>query len=91
MLFWLILHSLQLSGAEAAEPESSGEKWTSSFMKIDGGHFYEDSLEITKDGGEGTHQAARRVPGAAPLLAAPGTLLGAWWPPLVPLLPIWPP
>src|SRR4051812_1137368 len=33
-------------------------------MKIDGGQFYEDSLEITEDGGEGTHQAARRVPGA---------------------------
>src|SRR3954471_24586232 len=86
MLFWLVLHSLQLFGAEAAEPEFSGEKWTSSclikstpnVMKIDGGHFYEDSLEITEDGGEGTHQAARRVPGAAPLGRArhpPGCLV----------------
>ena len=31
-------------------------------MKIEEGHFYEDLLEITEDGGEGTHQAARRVP-----------------------------
>ena len=47
-------------------------------MKIDGGHFYEDSLEITEDGGEGTHQEARRVPGAAPLGRAkhpPGCLV----------------
>src|SRR4051812_46727236 len=35
-------------------------------MKIDGGHFYEESLEITEDGSEGTHQVARRVPGATP-------------------------
>ena len=76
---------LQLSGAEIAEAGFSGEKWTSSClirstpnaMKIDVGHFYEDSLEITGDGGEGTHQAARRVPGTATLLAAPGTLLDA--------------
>ena len=33
-------------------------------MKVDGVHFYEESLEITEDGGEGTHQAARRVPSA---------------------------
>src|SRR4051812_22328751 len=33
-------------------------------MKIDGGHFYEESLEITKDGGEWTHQAVKRVHGA---------------------------
>ena len=52
-------------------------------MKIDGGHFYEDSLEITEDGGEGTLQAARRVLGVAPLGRArhpPGcrvALLGA--------------
>ena len=26
MLFWLILHSLQLSGAEATEPGFSGKK-----------------------------------------------------------------
>src|ERR1041385_137484 len=92
MLFWLILHSLQLSGAEAAEPEFSGKKWIPSClirsspnaMKFYGEHFYEDWLGITGGGGEGTHQAARRVPGAAPLLAAPGTLLGAWWPPSVP-------
>ena len=50
MLFWLVLHSLQLYGAEAAEPEFGGEKWTSicsirstpNAMKIDGGHFYEN-------------------------------------------------
>src|SRR4051812_42716425 len=47
-------------------------------MKIDGDHFYEELLESTKDGGEGTHQAARRVPGAAPLGRArhpPGCLV----------------
>ena len=74
MLFWLVLHSLQLSGAEAAEAEFSGEKWTSSClirstpnaMKIDGGQFYEDSLELTEDGGEGTHRATRRVSGVPP-------------------------
>src|SRR3954466_14213577 len=55
-------------------------------MKIYWECFYEDLLGITEDGGEGTHQAARRVPGVAPLLAAPGTLLGAWWPPSVPPL-----
>ena len=95
MLFWLVLQSLQLSGAEAAESEFSGEKWTPSWliistpnaMKIDRGHFYEESLEITEDGGERTHQAARRVPGAAPLLATPGTLLDAW----CPLSPVRPP
>src|ERR1041385_4297210 len=53
-------------------------------MKFYGEQFLEDLLGITGGGGEGTHQAARRVPGAAPLLAAPGTLLGAWWPPSVP-------
>src|SRR4051812_29101159 len=42
-------------------------------MKIDGDYFYEDLLGLTEDGGEGTHQDARRVPGAAPLLAAPST------------------
>ena len=30
VLFWLVLHSLQLSSAEAAEAGFSGEKWTSS-------------------------------------------------------------
>ena len=30
LLFWLVLHSLQLFGAEAAEQEFSSEKWTSS-------------------------------------------------------------
>src|SRR4051812_12969115 len=47
-------------------------------MKIDRCHFCEESLEITEDGGEGTHQAARRVPGAAPLGRArhpPGCLV----------------
>src|SRR3954471_20049833 len=53
-------------------------------MKFYGEHFYEDLLGVTEGGGEGTHQAARRVPGAAPLLVAPGTLLGAWWPLSVP-------
>src|SRR3954471_19029053 len=86
MLFWLVLHSFQLSDVEASEPGFSGEKWTSSClirstpnaMKIDRGHFYEDSLDITEDGGEGTHQAARRVPGASPLGRAkhpPGCLV----------------
>ena len=63
MLFWLVLHSLQLSSAEAAEAEFSGEKWTSSClirstpnsMKFDVDKFYKDSLEFTEDGGEGTH------------------------------------
>src|ERR1041385_7433390 len=99
MLFWLVLHSLQLSDAKAAEPGFSGEKWTPSCrirsspntMKIYGDRFYGNLLGITEDGGEGTHQAARRVPGAAPLLAVPGTLLDAWWPPSVPLSPIRPP
>ena len=94
MLFWLVLHNLQLSSAEAAEPEFNGENWTPSClirstpnaMKIYGECFYENLLGITEDGGEWTHQAARRVPGAAPLLAAPGTLLDAWWPPSVPPL-----
>ena len=47
-------------------------------MKIDECHFYEDSLEITEDGGEGTHQAAIRVLGAPPLGRArhpPGCLV----------------
>src|SRR3954464_4263664 len=98
MLFWLTLHSLQLSGVEAAEPEFSGEKWTSScgirstpnVIKIDGGHFYEDSLEITKDGGEGTHQSARRLPGA-PLGRAshpPGCLVALLGAPLAYMTPL---
>ena len=96
MLFWLILHSLQLSDAEAAEPEFSGEKWTSSclirstsnVMKIDGGNFYEDSLEITEDGGEGIHQAAIRVPGAAPPRARQAPFWMPGGPPRCPLSPI---
>ena len=72
MMFWLVLHNWQLSGAEAAEAEFSGEKWTSSClirstpnsMKFDVDHYFEDSLEETKDGPEGTHQGSRRVPGA---------------------------
>src|SRR4051794_22940823 len=86
MLFWLVLHSLQLFVAEAAEAEFSGEKWTSSClikstpnsMKFDVDHFYGDSLEFTKDGPEGTHQATRRVPGTPPLGRArhpPGCLV----------------
>ena len=51
---------------------SAGEKWTSSClirstpnsMKFDVDHYFEDSLEETKDGPEGTHQGSRRVPGA---------------------------
>ena len=72
MLFWLVLHSLQLSDAEAAEVGLSGEKWTSSFlirstpnsMKFDVDYYFEYSLEETKDGPEGTHQGSRRFPGA---------------------------
>src|SRR3954465_6551987 len=99
MLFLLVLHSFQLSGAEAAETGFNGEKWTSSClirstpnsMKIDADHYFEDSLEETKDGPEGTHQGFRRVPGAAPPRArqAPSWMPGG--PPRCPLCPILPP
>ena len=59
-------------------------------MKFDGDHFYEDSLKITEDGGEGTHQAARRVPGTAPPRArqAPSWMPGGSpWCPISPILP----
>ena len=39
-------------------------------------------------GCRGTHEAARRVPGAAQGGAAPGTLLAPWWWPRSPLLVI---
>ena len=32
MFFWLVLHSLQLSGAEAAEPGFSGKKVDTKFL-----------------------------------------------------------
>src|SRR3954471_2872100 len=60
-------------------------------MKFDMKHFYEDSLEFTKYGHEGTHQETRRVPGAPPLVRArhpPGCLVallgapsGLYYPP----------
>src|SRR4051812_32126775 len=60
-------------------------------MKLDVDHYFEDSLEETKDGPEGTHQGSRRVPGAAPPRAcqAPSWLHGG--PPRCPLWPILPP
>src|ERR1041385_3777838 len=60
-------------------------------MKFYGDHFYEDILGITEDGGEGTHQTARRVPGAAPSWPrqAPSWMPGG--PPRCPLSPIKPP
>src|SRR4051812_2610839 len=60
-------------------------------MKFDRDNFYEDSLEFTKDGGEGTHQAATRVPGAGPPRErqTPSWMPGG--PPRCPLSPILPP
>src|ERR1041385_4146344 len=86
MLFWLIFHSLQLSGAEAADAGFSGKKWTLScsrrippnYLKIDGGCFPEGSRRHAKERPEGGHRVPRRPPGAAPTLAAPGGRLGPW-------------
>src|SRR4051812_45145740 len=99
MFFWLVLHSLQLSGAEAAEAEFNGEKWTSSclirstpnLMKFDVKPFYEDSLEFTREGPAGTQQPTRRAPGPPPsrALQAPSWMYGG--PPRSPLWPIFPP
>src|SRR3954462_11902126 len=93
MLFWLVLHSLQLSGAEAAEPGFSGRKVDTKLLNqikskcdeiLRGAFLCQMTGNHRRRKGEGTHQAARRVPGAAPLLVAPGTLMGVWWPPSVP-------
>ena len=55
-------------------------------MKFDVKHFYEDSLESTEEGPEGTHQATRRVPGAPPRARhAP-----SWMPGGPPRCPLWP-
>src|SRR3954468_22029039 len=94
-VFWLVLHSFQLSDAEAAEAGFSSEKWTSSClirstpnsMKFDVKHFYEDSLEETKEGPEGTHQGSRRAPGAAPPRARQAP---SWMPGGHPRCPLWP-
>src|ERR1041385_4705609 len=80
MLFWLILHSLQLFGAEAADAGFSGKKWTLScrrrtppnYLKIDGGCFPEGSRRHAKELPEGGHRVPMRPPGVAPTLAAPG-------------------
>ena len=85
MLFWPILHSLQLSGAEAADAGFSGKKWTLScwrrippnYLKIDGRYFSDGSRRHAKGQPEGGHRAPRRPPGAAPSLAAPGRAPGA--------------
>ena len=69
MLFWLVLHSFQLSGAEATEAGFSGEKWTSSWlirsptnsMKFDMRKYFGESLEEPKGGPEGTHHGYIRV------------------------------
>src|SRR3954469_20105429 len=45
-------------------------------------------LNIGEGGVEGTHEAVRRVPGAAQGGAAPPALLAAWWWPPFPLLVI---
>src|SRR4051812_18397250 len=72
MLFWLVLHSLQLSGAEAVEAGFSGEKWTSSClirtppnsMKFNMCQYFGESREDPKIGLEGSHQGPRRPPRA---------------------------
>src|ERR1043165_6916731 len=44
----------------------------------------QEASGVTKEGKRGHHQGARRVPGAAPPWAAPGTLMAALWVPLTP-------
>src|ERR1043165_3125048 len=51
----------------------------------------QEASERTKGGKRGHHQGARRVPGAAPPRAAPGTLLAALWVPSMPPSPIFTP
>src|SRR3954465_10924327 len=59
-------------------------------MKFDVGHYFEDSLEETQDGPEGTHQGSRRVPGTPPRARqTPSWMPGG--PPRCPLWPILPP
>ena len=75
MLFWLVLYSLQLSGAETAEPGFSGEEVEIKLLKqikskcdeILRGLFLCQMTGSHRRRMWGTHQAARRVPGAAPL------------------------
>ena len=89
MLFWPILHSLQLSGAEAADAGFSGKKWTLScwrrippnYLKIDGGYFPEGSRRYAKEQPEGGHRVPRR-PGGAPPWPRRGGAPGAPGPPL---------
>src|SRR4051812_24879264 len=88
MLFWLVLHNLQLLGVEAAEAGFSGEKWTSSCsirsppnsMKFVVYQYFGDSSEEAKGGPEGSHQGSRRVPAPPPPThyGASGTLLAPW-------------
>src|SRR3954466_12813526 len=95
MFFWLVLHSLQLSGAEAAEAGFNGEKWTSSClistppnsMKFNMCQYFGESREEPRSGPEGSHQGPRRSPlGRAEY--PPGPLVplqgGALWPILPP-------
>src|SRR4051812_41958666 len=94
MLFWLVLHSLQLSDAEATDVGFSGKKWMQSclirrppnYLKIDGGFFPEERRGHAKREPEGGHQEHRRPPGAAPPLAAPGGHLEPWGHPRLPPL-----
>ena len=84
MLFWPILHSLQLSGAEAADAGFSSKKWTLScwrrippnYLKIDRRYFSDKSQRHAKWEPEGGHRVPRR-PGGAP----PGRARGGAWSP----------
>ena len=95
MLFWLVLHSLQLSGAETADAGFSGEKWTLSCwnrtspnkLKIHGGYFPEEWRSFTEKEPEGGHQVPRRPPGAAPPRPR---RVAAWTPGATPGSPLWP-
>src|ERR1044072_1048638 len=75
MLFWLVLHSLQLSGAETAEPGFSSEEVETKLLKqikskcdeILRGSFLCQMIGDHRRRGWGTREVARRVPGASPL------------------------
>src|SRR4051812_20871097 len=84
MVFWLVLHSLQLSGAETAAPGISGKKCTYSGqicttpnnLNISGIGFQKKRRRRAERASKGGHQAPRHHGGAASPLAKPPGCLG---------------
>src|SRR3954470_15312644 len=77
MLFWLVLHSLQLSGAETAEPGFSDEEVETKLLKQIKSKYDEILRGSFLCQMTGNHQRRRWGD-------PPGSQKGAWWPLSVP-------